>query len=90
MFIVCTGAVAQAIKKKGGEDLQKQIQVQSEWFICFQKMGQFGLSAYCISVCKWDNIQQPVSVDLILYTGKISPPFYFRPLTLGRIQNWAN
>ena len=29
----------------------------------------------------------------ILYTGKISPPFYFRPfrlLTWGRIQNWAN
>ena len=29
----------------------------------------------------------------ILYAGKISPPFYFRPirpLTWGRIQNWAN
>ena len=28
-----------------------------------------------------------------LYTGKISPPFYFRPfrpLAWGRIQNWAN
>ena len=29
-------------------------------------------------------------VSSIVYTGKILPPFYFRPLTIGRIQNWAN
>ena len=34
-----------------------------------------------------------IRIHYILYTGKFSPPFYFRPfrpLTWGRIQNWAN
>ena len=26
----------------------------------------------------------------VLNTGKISPPFYIRPLTRERIHNWAN
>ena len=32
----------------------------------------------------------PISRLSLLYTGKISPPFYFHPWVWGRIQNWVN
>ena len=39
--------------------------------------------------CK-QSLDKLTSLVKVLNIGKISPPFYFRPLVVERIQNWAN
>ena len=44
-------------------------------------------------ICNYGTNSKLRRVLILLYTGKISPPFYFRPfrpLVWERIQNWAN
>ena len=43
-----------------------------------------------VCLCVSYSVPPAYYKSAILYTGKISPPFYFRPLTWGRILNWAN
>ena len=78
-----------------------------EWcFLCLHFLNYYTIPIYIIQETAKDGMTRLQSRNIIgedpprakinaevTYTGKISPPFYFRPfrpISWGRIHNWAN